>query len=97
MKRTVLAFAVFAGFIVSGYEKAKSPLMTEWGERVMPENAWSGYPRPQMERKGWTNLNGEWDYAVTSVTNTPGIPKNGTARFWSRLRSRALFPASAGF
>ncbi|MBR2592419.1 MAG: glycoside hydrolase family 2, partial [Oscillospiraceae bacterium] len=22
------------------------------------------YPRPQMERKGWTCLNGLWDYAI---------------------------------
>ena len=75
MKRTVFAFVAFVGFVVSGYEKAKSPLMTEWGEKVTPENAWRSYPRPQMERKSWTNLNGEWDYAVTSVTNTPGIPQ----------------------
>jgi hypothetical protein len=23
-----------------------------------------GYPRPQMEREGWTNLNGKWDFAI---------------------------------
>ena len=51
------------------------PMMTEWGEKVTPENAWRGYPRPQMVRANWTNLNGEWDYAVTSVTNTPGRPE----------------------
>ena len=51
------------------------PMMTEWGEKVAPENAWRGYPRPQMVRANWTNLNGEWDYAVTSVTATPGIPE----------------------
>ena len=28
-----------------------------------------------MVRANWTNLNGEWDYAVTSVTNTPGRPE----------------------
>ena len=28
-----------------------------------------------MVRENWTNLNGEWDYAVTSVTATPGIPE----------------------
>ncbi len=50
-------------------------MMTEWGEKVTPENAWRGYPRPQMVRANWTNLNGEWDYAVTSVTNTPGRPQ----------------------
>ena len=49
-------------------------MMTVWGESVTSENAWRGYPRPQMVRDGWTNLNGDWDYAVTSVTNTPGIP-----------------------
>ena len=51
------------------------PMMTEWGEKVTPENAWRGYPRPQMVRASWTNLNGEWDYAVTSVTETPGLPE----------------------
>ena len=57
------------------YQPAKSPLMTEWGEKVTPENAWREYPRPQMVRSNWTNLNGEWDYAITSVTNTPGRPE----------------------
>ena len=51
------------------------PMMTEWGEKVTPENAWRGYPRPQMVRANWTNLNGEWDYAVTSVTDTSGRPE----------------------
>ena len=43
-----------------------STLMTEWGEKVTPENAWREYPRPQMERAEWTNLNGLWEYAITS-------------------------------
>ena len=51
-----------------------APMMTPWGEKVTAENAWRGYPRPQMNRENWTNLNGHWDYAVTSVTNTPGRP-----------------------
>ena len=49
-------------------------MMTSFGEKVTPENAWREYPRPQMVRENWTNLNGKWDYAVTSVTNTPGRP-----------------------
>ena len=49
-------------------------MMTPWGEKVTSENAWREYPRPQMVRENWTNLNGEWDYAITSVTNTPGRP-----------------------
>ena len=50
-------------------------MMTEWGEKVTSENAWRSYPRPQMVRGNFTNLNGDWLYAVTSVTNTPGRPE----------------------
>ena len=72
-----MLFAVVAAVTtgVLAYAPAKSPLMTEWGEKVTPENAWREYPRPQMVRSNWTNLNGEWDYAVTSVTGTSGRPE----------------------
>ena len=44
----------------------QSPLMTTWGAELTAENAWTEYPRPQMSRNGWQNLNGHWDYAVTA-------------------------------
>lgn len=40
-------------------------MMTQWGSQVTPTNAWREYPRPQMERAEWLNLNGLWEYAVT--------------------------------
>ncbi|WP_460167455.1 family 43 glycosylhydrolase [Thermostilla marina] len=43
-----------------------SELITPWGEKVTPENAWREYPRPQLVRTDWTNLNGIWQYAITS-------------------------------
>lgn len=43
----------------------ESRLITRWGKQVQPDNAWTEYPRPQMSRKEWVNLNGEWDYAIT--------------------------------
>lgn len=43
-----------------------SPLITPWGEKVTPENAWREYPRPQLQRAAWLNLNGLWDYAITT-------------------------------
>ena len=49
-------------------------MLTPWGETVTSENVWREYPRPQMVRANWVNLNGDWKYAVTSVTNTPGRP-----------------------
>ena len=74
MKSILFAAACGLTAGVLAYAHAPSPLMTTWGEKITPENAWREYPRPQMVRANWTNLNGEWDYAVTSVTNTPGRP-----------------------
>jgi hypothetical protein len=51
----------------------QSELITTWGEAVTAENAWTEYPRPQLVRENWQNLNGYWDYAVTGedVRQTP--------------------------
>ena len=45
-----------------------SKLITRWGKNVTKENAWREYPRPQLRRDNWLNLNGEWDYAITKRT-----------------------------
>ncbi len=59
----VLAFWTSAQ--AAEWKPAPSPLMTKWGKKVTPANAWQEYPRPQMVRKDWQNLNGLWDYAIT--------------------------------
>jgi beta-galactosidase/beta-glucuronidase len=41
-----------------------SDQVTRWGKAVTPDNAWRSYPRPQMKRSAWLNLNGLWDYAI---------------------------------
>ena len=76
-KCTALALiaSVLAENAFAASEAAKRKMFTIWGEKVTAENAWRSYPRPQMVRDRWTNLNGEWDYAITSVTNTPGRPQ----------------------
>ena len=53
-------------------------MMTSFGEKVTPENAWCEYPRPQMVRDGWAPLNGTWDYAIVS-NDTEGIVRNVVA------------------
>ena len=62
-----LVAAVCAGALCAGadYKPTAVPLMTDWGEKVTPETAWREYPRPQLVRDAWTNLNGLWAYAVT--------------------------------
>lgn len=59
--------------IIKPHEDDKlTPLSTVWGEaldvsRILPE-----YPRPQMVRDSYINLNGKWDYAITGTDLQPG-------------------------
>ena len=45
--------------------------MTFWGENLDPENVLPEYPRPQLVRDRWINLNGLWEYAITPVDAVP--------------------------
>ncbi|MCX6875259.1 MAG: beta-galactosidase [Verrucomicrobia bacterium] len=38
--------------------------LTRWASEVSPGTVLPEYPRPQMVRKDWLNLNGLWDYSV---------------------------------
>jgi beta-galactosidase/beta-glucuronidase len=40
-------------------------IMTRWAQEVRPDDVWPSYPRPQMTRPEWRNLNGLWAYGVT--------------------------------
>ena len=53
--------------LAGGAGAAPPGLITSWGAQVTAENAWREYPRPQLQRENWTNLNGRWDYAVTPL------------------------------
>ena len=68
---TQIVFSVFAITLClfsnpakSQWKPADCPLTTEWTSKVTPENAWQEYPRPQLVREKWLNLNGLWDYAI---------------------------------
>ncbi len=39
-----------------------NPLPTPWSADVDPNNPWPEYPRPQMSRERWQNLNGIWEF-----------------------------------
>jgi hypothetical protein len=41
------------------------PIQTRWATEVDPANPLPEYPRPQMVRQSWQNLNGVWGYAIT--------------------------------
>ena len=39
-------------------------LITRWGKNIDKENVWKEYPRPNLVRDSYVNLNGEWEYAI---------------------------------
>jgi beta-galactosidase/beta-glucuronidase len=51
--------------IAADWKPADNPLTTPWTAKVSASAALPEYPRPQMVRPKWTNLNGLWDYAIT--------------------------------
>lgn len=62
------------------YEKKTATLMTPWGEAmkaadpVLPE-----YPRPQMVRENWLNLNGIWQFQPAASFSEP-LPSGNLSR-----------------
>ncbi|WP_374164842.1 glycoside hydrolase family 2 protein [Arcticibacter sp. MXS-1] len=39
-------------------------ISTRWSEQVNPASVWTEYPRPQLVRGAWMNLNGLWNYSI---------------------------------
>lgn len=67
MKNAIIlasALALFGIFSspLCAWEKKQAPLMTKWADEVGPENALPEYPRPQLVREEWLNLNGLWEF-----------------------------------
>jgi hypothetical protein len=67
------------------WHRQSPPLSTPWTELVGPNNALPEYPRPQMARERWMNLNGVWDYT--------GRPERDASRT-KRTALPAPLPAS---
>ncbi|NCC72821.1 MAG: beta-galactosidase [Sphingobacteriia bacterium] len=45
------------------------PMLTPWTEKVNPDLPHQEYPRPQMVRDHWKNLNGKWNCAIVAKGN----------------------------
>lgn len=68
MKKTFLVCCALA--LTLGAQAQWKPvgdkIKTKWAEQINPKNVLPEYPRPQLERTDWVNLNGEWEYAIQS-------------------------------
>ena len=58
------------------YAVQEPPLTTDWTYKV-GTNPWSEYPRPQLQRSEWQNLNGIWTYQNASSLNSSQTPPFG--------------------
>ncbi len=66
LRKTLLIAAAFFGIINSTsnaaeWQMKQGPMMTPWSETLDPNNVLPEYPRPQMVRPDWMNLNGVWE------------------------------------
>jgi len=60
-----VVLTLYAAAAHAKWSPAEGPLMTKWAKDVSPNKVHPEYPRPQMVRNRWQNLNGLWDYAIT--------------------------------
>ena len=69
MKKAITVIAAIAAAVFASNAQEWAPagdkIKTPWAEEVSPSNAHPEYPRPQMVRPDWKNLNGLWEYSIT--------------------------------
>ena len=61
-------FIVFEGEAQGTWNPGAFNLPTCWSNEAGPQNALPEYPRPQLVRPEWVNLNGLWNYAILDST-----------------------------
>jgi len=66
MKKILLIAVIVFLFIntMAQWQPAGDKIKNEWAEKIDINNVLPEYPRPQMVRQEWQNLNGLWDYSV---------------------------------
>jgi hypothetical protein len=71
----LIATAACAARAAEGeWRAAQAPLVTRWAKEVDPKRPRPEYPRPQLARKEWLNLNGLWDFALDQEPATGAYP-----------------------
>jgi beta-galactosidase/beta-glucuronidase len=69
-----LLIAFFSHAQQTSWKIVPGHITTQWAGDVDPVNTLPDYPRPQMQRNNWQNLNGLWRYSILPVSDTLHIP-----------------------
>jgi Beta-galactosidase/beta-glucuronidase len=84
--------ATAGGTVIAAFDKAvvngsKYQIMTPWADDVESDNVLPEYPRPQLARDEWLNLNGEWQFQAAK--------KNDSLPTGQQLKEKILVPFAA--
>ncbi|ROP55596.1 PA14 domain-containing protein [Streptomyces sp. PanSC9] len=104
---------VVNAFWSSGANHSTYELRTKWADDVTPANAHREYPRPQLTRDAWRNLNGSWQFAAAKAGEQPPVGRtlgerilvpypvesqlSGLERHEDRMWYRRTFTVPAGW
>jgi hypothetical protein len=83
MKSVVFTFAAIVVATAAPVSRAETTwkpvegkLMTRWAKDVSPDHPLPEYPRPQLVRDRWMNLNGLWEFDIAKPAQAPPIGKS---------------------
>ena len=70
-------FITLAGLLsAQDWTPVNAPILTVFEESINPNSVLQEYPRPQLKREEWKNLNGLWDYAIVDKNlGEPSLPQ----------------------
>ncbi len=78
-----LSLGLSSGATAAGtqqWQPEEPPISTPWTDEVGPDNALPEYPRPQLTRERWQNLNGVWQFASAEEGEAPPLGEELTER-----------------
>ena len=65
---SILALSMTVAAFAQNWAPVGENIKSPWAEEVNPAAPLPEYPRPQMVRADWINLNGLWNYAITEAS-----------------------------
>jgi len=71
-----LLIALLPISLLAQFTPKVSPLKTPWTDKVDKNNPLPEYPRPQMVRADWMNLNGYWEFKSGAVNDAVPLNQN---------------------
>lgn len=87
MKKSFLLSVIVSLGVMSfaqSWQPVPGKISTDWAAKVDPANPLPEYPRPQLTRDSWINLNGLWEYTV--------IPRQDVENYPTAFQGNILVP-----